>query len=89
MVLDTVVSEGRWLPVDEIRPGVAVVARDAEGENLRRRALTGVMDGHDFPVVWVCREEEWQQAEQERRKPEGVPWPADDVSIVSEVRASQ
>jgi hypothetical protein len=75
--------------VDEIRPGVAVVARDAEGENLRRRALTGVMDGHDFPVVWVCREEEWQQAEHEGRKPEGVPWPANDVSIVSEVRASQ
>jgi hypothetical protein len=72
-----------------VQPGAAVVARDAEGENLRRRALTGVVDGHDFPVVWVCREEEWQQAQQERRKPEGVPWPADDVSVASEVRASQ
>jgi hypothetical protein len=73
-------------PMNAVHPGVVVVARDAEGDDLRRRALTGVVDGHDFPVVWVCREEEWQQAQQEHRKPEGVPWPADDVSVVSEGR---
>ena len=65
--------------MSEIEPGLVVVARDAEGEELPRRALTGVVDGHDFPVVWVCREEEWTEAEQEHRKPEGVPWPAEDV----------
>jgi hypothetical protein len=75
--------------MSEIKPGLVVVARDAEGEDLPRRALTGVVDGHDFPVVWVCREEEWTEAEQEHRKPEGAPWPAEDVSIVSDVRVSQ
>lgn len=70
--------------MNEVQPGVVVVVRDAEGENLQRRALTGVIDGHDFPVVWVCREEEWTEAEQEHRKPEGVPWPAEDVRLAEE-----
>jgi hypothetical protein len=71
--------------MNEIQPGAVVIARDAEGEDLRRRALTGVIDGHDFPVVWVCREEEWSEAEQEHRKPEGVPWPAEDVRLAKHV----
>jgi hypothetical protein len=62
-----------------IEPGVKVLARSAFDELLERRAVTGVQPGHDFPVVWVCREEEWTEAEQEHRKPEGVPWPAEDV----------
>jgi hypothetical protein len=53
---------------------------DAEGERLPRRALSDVVDGADFPVVWVCREEEWVAATREGRAPEGVPWPAEDVS---------
>ena len=53
---------------------------DAEGERLPRRALSGIVDGEDFPVVWVAREEEWAAAEREGRQPEGVPWPAEDVS---------
>jgi hypothetical protein len=60
--------------------GDQVEVVDAEGERLRRRALGGVIDGADFPVVWVCREEEWVAAKHEGREPEGVPWPAGDVS---------
>jgi hypothetical protein len=59
--------------------GDQVEAVDVEGERLRRRALGGVVDGVDFPVVWVCREEEWHAARREGREPEGVPWPAEDV----------
>lgn len=61
--------------------GDHVDALDAEGERLPRRALGGMVDGADFPVVWVCREEEWRAAQSEGREPEGVPWPAEDVRL--------
>ncbi len=51
--------------MSEIEPGVPVLIRDAFGEWLRRRALTGVIQGADFPVVWACREEEWAAAHAE------------------------
>jgi hypothetical protein len=59
--------------------GELVIAIDAEGIRMPKRALGGVIQGDDFPVVWVCREEEWEAAQREGRKPEGVPWPAEDV----------
>lgn len=36
--------------------------------------------GRDFAVVWICRPEEWEAAQAEGREPEGVPWPAEDVT---------
>ena len=65
-----------------IEPGSRVLARSAFDELLERRAVTGVQPGHDFPVVWVCSEEEWQAAHDEGREPEGLPWPAEDVQLV-------
>jgi hypothetical protein len=64
----------------KFQSGDHVEVIDAEGERLSRRALSGIVDGEDFPVVWVCREEEWTAAKREGREPEGVPWPAEDVS---------
>ena len=61
--------------------GDLVTATDAEGVLLPKRALGGIIQGVDFPVVWVCREEEWEAAQQEGREPEGVPWPAEDVQL--------
>ncbi|HEX9774228.1 MAG TPA: hypothetical protein VGB83_01420 [Actinomycetota bacterium] len=66
----------------DIAPGEIVVAINAFGERHPRRALTGIeSEGHDFPVVWLCSEEEWQDALREGRDPEGIPWPAEDVSL--------
>lgn len=48
---------------------------------LERIATTAVVEGTRFPVVWVCREEEWDQALRENREPDAVPWPAEDVSL--------
>jgi hypothetical protein len=64
-----------------IEPGTKVLARSAFDELLERRAITGVEPGHDFPVVWVCPEDEWQRAQAESREPQGLPWPAEDVSV--------
>jgi len=62
-----------------IQRGDLVIAVDAEGDELPRRALGGPEDGTNFLVVWVCREEEWHAAQREGREPDGVPWPAEDV----------
>jgi hypothetical protein len=65
----------------EIRPGDRVLARSATNEWLKRRAVTGIVHGHDFPVVWVCVEQEWQDASNDERRPDGVPWPAEEVQV--------
>lgn len=65
--------------MDEIIPSSKVIIRDALGRELPKIALTGVMMGEDFPVIWACRESEWEAARSEERPPEGVPWPAEDV----------
>jgi hypothetical protein len=44
-----------------------------------------VQPGYDFPVVWVCSEEEWQAAHAEGREPEGLPWPAKHVQLAEEL----
>lgn len=63
-----------------LSPGETVNATNAFGQKLERVALTGVVAGHDFPVVWVCHPDEWEASQREGREPEGVPWPAEDVS---------
>jgi len=63
----------------EIQPGQAVIARTASDREIEKRAVTGVVMGHDFPVVWLSRPEEWEAAERDGRKPDAVPWPAEDV----------
>jgi hypothetical protein len=65
--------------VTAIKPGAKVTARAIDGQLLERRAITEVIEGDDFPVVWVCREEEWNAARAEAREPEGFAWPAEDV----------
>lgn len=70
-----------------IKRGATVLARSAFDRLLERRAITGVTKGADFPVVWVCAEEEWQAAIAEGREPEGDPWPAEDVQPADAVVA--
>jgi hypothetical protein len=65
----------------ELAPGTPVHVRTAFDGELERVALTGVVMGSDFQVVWVCRPEEWVNADREHRTPEGVPWPAEDVRV--------
>ena len=68
----------------EIARGVAVEVVNALGQRQHRIALTGVIAGRDFPVVWVCRPDEWQAAQEANRDPEGMPYPAEDVTVSSE-----
>ena len=64
----------------DVHRGSEVVVRTVDNRLVRRRAVTGVVQGDDFPVVWVCREEEYRAAQAQGREPEAIPWPAGDVT---------
>ena len=70
-----------------IKAGSRVMVRAADGERLERRATTGIEPGYDFPIVWVCKEDEWARARADGREPEAMPWPAADVELADEVTA--
>jgi hypothetical protein len=59
----------------EIRRGDVVQAKTAGGDVIRMRALGAPQQGHDFPVVWVCTEGEWNRADAAGDEPDGLPWP--------------
>ncbi|MDX6697695.1 MAG: hypothetical protein QOE65_1092 [Solirubrobacteraceae bacterium] len=67
--------------MEAIEQGVRIEVRDIHGQWLERIALGGVVDGRDFPVVWACREKEWDAAADEEREADGTPWPAEDVRV--------
>lgn len=67
-----------------IEPGAVVAARTADGGTLRRRAVTGVVDGLDFPVVWIATEEEWSASQAAGRHADALPWPAEDVELADQ-----
>jgi hypothetical protein len=71
----------------EIRAGDIVLVRTAFDQWHKRRALTGVIPGDRFAVVWACRLEEWDSAQAEGREPEGAPWPAEDVQLAEHAHA--
>jgi hypothetical protein len=64
-----------------IHPGDPILVRSFSDEWLERRAVSGVVPGHDFPVVRVCTEAEWQRAQVAGQEPQTVPWPADEVRL--------
>jgi len=81
-----VLDRERGMPHDQtmmIQAGDRVMARNAYGEENERRALTPVIEGEDFAVVWVCTDDEWERARFEGRAPEGVPFPAEDVRALA------
>jgi hypothetical protein len=62
-----------------IQPGTTVFISTADGQELTRRAVSEVVDGADFPVVWVTTEDEWKAAQSEGRPADALPWPSEDV----------
>ncbi len=44
------------------------------------RAMGQPMRGRDFPVLWVCTEDEWDRANATDDEPNGIPWPVENVA---------
>jgi len=65
--------------METIRAGQPVLARDAVGDLLARRAVSGVEVENGHQIVWLCNEAEWTAAQTEGREPDAFAWPAEDV----------
>jgi hypothetical protein len=63
----------------QIERGTRLEATTASGDVVVVRALDRPTRGRDFPVVWVCTEEEYERAERADEEPDGLPWPLDAV----------
>ena len=61
-----------------IEAGTRVKAVTASGSTVLLRALGSPVQGRDFPVVWVCDEQEYQLPDNGQVK--GIPWPLDAVT---------
>lgn len=64
-----------------IEAGALVEVVTASGKTARMRAVGAPSEGRDFPVLWVCTEEEFEQAGPDGHV-EGIPWPLDAVREV-------
>jgi len=62
-----------------IERGILVEVTTAGGDRVRMRALGRPQRGRDFPVLWVCTEEEYVVATEADEEPDGLPWPLDAV----------
>jgi hypothetical protein len=66
----------------QLEPGTRVTTRTAFGTDVEQVAVTGVVQGADFLVVWVCSHDEWEAASRGGRAPNAIPWPAEDVTPI-------
>jgi len=67
-----------------IEAGTLLEVTTASGGTARMRATGSPTRGRDFPVVWVCTEQEYEQAQVSGQPVAGMPWPLD---AVKELRA--
>jgi len=61
--------------------GTVLEARTASGATIRVRALAAPTRGKNFPLVWVCLEEEYDQMAPDAQY-DAIPWPLDAVSVL-------
>ncbi len=67
------------LEIGTFNIGQSVGIRDLHGKYLRRVAVSTVIEGGDFPVIWACSEREWRTSVESCRPVRALPWPAIDV----------
>jgi hypothetical protein len=58
-----------------ISVGDRVEVTTADGEQLVMRAIRLPEQGRDFPVLWVCTEDEYERTQDQGGEPDGLPWP--------------
>lgn len=78
------------------KAGDWVRVRTADDQMLVRRALSPDVRGHDFPVVWICRPEDYGPEHHRDAVPvgplaepvTGLPWPVENVWVIEPPEAS-
>lgn len=59
----------------EIQAGTLLECETAGGRHVAMRALGPPEQGHDFRVVQVCTQEEYDRAQRAGEEPSVIPWP--------------
>jgi hypothetical protein len=70
--------------MNSIRSGARVLVRSASGDLVACRAISDVVKGSNFAIVWVCAEDAWHdgmEVDPPEDVPGSVPCPAEDVSV--------
>lgn len=67
--------------MDAIKRGDRIALRNAYGDVIPGRALSGVMMGARDTIVWVCSEGDWPEMEANPDHQAGVPWPVDAIEV--------
>jgi hypothetical protein len=66
----------------EIQAGTLLDCVTADGGHIIMQALGPVLQGLDFPVVWVATPEEYQRALDTGDEADGIPWPYSAVQLL-------
>ncbi|MBL7491927.1 hypothetical protein I6A60_20370 [Frankia sp. AgB1.9] len=66
----------------DVNYGTLVEAVTASGDTVRMRALEPPTRGRDFPIVWVCTEEEFDVTERTGEEPHRIPWPTESIKVL-------
>lgn len=64
-----------------IEPGMLLEATTASGSVVLMRATGRPEKGRDFPVVWVCTEEEYERSQEAGDEPDALPWPLSAIRV--------
>lgn len=72
----------------EIRAGTLLDCETAGGGHVHMIALGSVTQGYDFPVVWVCTQEEWARAQEAQDEADGIPWPYSSLRVLEATSAA-
>lgn len=67
----------------DIDVGAVLDATTSSGTTVRLRAISKPMKGSDFPVVWLCTEEEFERSRAAGDEADGLPWPLDAVRLAA------
>jgi hypothetical protein len=62
-----------------ITSGMVLKVTTAGGAQILMRALSGPEKGRDFPIVWVCTEEDFEAASNGDESVK-IPWPLDAIA---------
>ena len=65
--------------MDAIRRGSHLLLRNAHGELVQGRALSGIELSGRNTIVWVCRAIDWGDGT--LAKEEGIPWPIEALDL--------
>jgi hypothetical protein len=66
----------------EIQAGTLLYCATADGSHVLMRALGPVIQGLDFPVVWVSTPDEYERTLDTEDEPDGIPWPYSAVQLM-------